>query len=81
MHDEKTTEIELPSKTIARSNIVRVNFTERRKTSRAYAPARPTPGTNRPVTGRRLVEEAPELSWKVRLAALIAILALSLFVL
>jgi hypothetical protein len=84
VNDEKTTEIELP-KTVL-NNIVRVDFAERRKANRpavtVRASAQAVPYTLRPQKGP-VAEVSPEWStpWWVRLAALMAILVLSLFVL
>ena len=81
MHDEKTTEIELP-KTV-QSNIVRVNFVERRKAqpsarSHSAAAARvPRPASPRTTK----THSVPQVSWEVRLLALAAIIFLSLLVL
>jgi hypothetical protein len=81
VNDEKTTEIELPQ-TVA-NNIVRVNFTERRKIARAPSQAQAQAAyTLRPTrTPLRRSQNEWTTPWWVRLAALLAILALSLFVL
>jgi len=79
VNDEKTTEIEIP--VAVASNIVRVNFTERRKVSRVSAqmsaplfpPARRAAAVD--------LDAQWKTPWWVRLLALAAILALSLFVL
>ncbi len=80
MNDEKTTEIELPPPMA--NNIVRVNFTERRKA------ARPAPTSAAfAAPAKRTASSSVELDaeWKtplwVRVVALLGILALSLFVL
>lgn len=84
MNDEKTTEIELP-RTVA-NNIVRVNFTERRKAGRAPTTA-PTQNSVPAYTLRPprapVSFTHPEFvtPWWIRLVALAAILVLSLFVL
>lgn len=80
MNDEKTTEIELPPPMA--SNIVRVNFTERRKVPRppASSAAFATPARRIPATPVRMDGEWKTPLW-VRLLALLGILALSLFVL
>lgn len=77
MNDEKTTEIELPKHV---NNIVRVNFSERRKATR------PVPGpqaAQKPAAEITFHPTRDEWNtpWWVRLAALAAILVLSLFVL
>jgi hypothetical protein len=85
VNDEKTTEIELP-KTVP-SNIVRVNFTERRKAgnrpaSTVRTSAQPVAYTLRPQKGPESAVRTEWITpWWVRLAALAAILVLSLFVL
>lgn len=83
MNDEKTTELELPR--AASGNIVRVNFTERRKvrtsqarTSRNQAAAA---YTLRPPRGPVRLQTDWSSPWWIRLAALVSILLLSLFVL
>lgn len=85
MNDEKTTEIEIPPPLA--SNIVRVNFTERRKISKIAAPA---PRMQEPVRRSQSQFQSPPpidlqnewtTPWWVRLLALTAILVLSLFVL
>ena len=79
-NDEKTTEIEMP---LPMTNIVRVNFTERRKVARPPAQTTFTP----PPFPRQMVDlgDLRHAEWStplwVRVAALTAILALSLFVL
>ncbi len=80
MNDEKTTEIELPPPMA--SNIVRVNFTERRKIPRPpqSGPAFTAPARRIPAPPVRLDGEWKTPLW-VRLVALLGILALSLFVL
>lgn len=86
MNDEKTTEIELPA---PMGNIVRVDFSERRKAPRAAGPLH-DPIPPRPLERHVIRHGEPlvlphELEWEaplwLRLAALGAILILSLFVL
>lgn len=82
MNDEKTTEIEIPSFKLVRDNVVRVDFGERRKPETVFKPAQsPTEffSEHRPSVGPRASEWSTP--WWVRLAALIGILLLSLFVL
>ncbi len=82
MNDEKTTEIEIPPPQL--SNIVRVNFSERRKALRTDAPPLRKSGSARqPQASYQRLPLQPEWAtpWWLRLAALVAILALTLFVL
>ncbi len=82
MNDEKTTEIEIPTFKLVRDNVVRVDFTERRKPETAFrTPPSPTEfySEHRPAVGPRAADWSTP--WWVRLAALTAILLLSLFVL
>jgi hypothetical protein len=84
MNDEKTTEIEIPPPLA--TNIVRVNFTERRKIQRPAAQAffrTPASPAAMAKETARFAEPQGEWAtpWWVRLAVLGAILVLSLFVL
>lgn len=81
MNDEKTTEIEIPAP-LTQGTVVRVNFTERRKVARPLG----TPVFPEVERQRQLARQIPfesiewETPWWVRVGALLAILALSLFV-
>jgi hypothetical protein len=82
MNDEKTTEIEIPAFKLVRDNVVRVDFAERRKpetTFRTPPSATEFFSEHRPVSGPRAADWSTP--WWVRLAALVGILLLSLFVL
>ncbi|MBY0369155.1 hypothetical protein K2X33_00615 [bacterium] len=87
MNDEKTTEIEIPP---PMANIVRVDFAERRKAPRAgnsplTAPIPPRPSSPYVTRHGERLAIPQDIEWEaplwVRLAALGAILILSLFVL
>jgi hypothetical protein len=79
VNDEKTTEIEIPAPLT--NNIVRVNFIERRKSPRGPA-SNTAPAAK---SEQRIVVNTADFEWHtplwVRIGALVAILALSLFVL
>jgi len=85
VNDEKTTEIELPP---PMANIVRVDFAERRKSARSNGPLHqpiPKPPSRYVTRAGEPLVLPQDIEWEaplwIRLAALGAILVLSLFVL